>query len=241
MEQMTPAIAYLRCSAQHQVNGDSFERQSQAVSRLAAEQKLELIRFYREEATPGKTEAEDREAFQEMVSDLLKNCCRLVVVESLDRLAREYRVQEQLLIYLASKGIEVIAANTGENVTQALMGDPMRRCLVQIQGVLAELDKNMIVSRTRVARKRIKERLGRCEGNIPYGWINSGPTGEKQLIPNKSEQKVIELIRTLKERDRLHFTAIARILNQDKIPSRTGKQWYPVTVERIYRRERMRK
>ena len=37
-------------------------------------------------------------------------------VESLDRLAREYRIQEQMLIYLASKNINLIASNTGENV-----------------------------------------------------------------------------------------------------------------------------
>ena len=55
---------------------------------------------------------EERLAFQEMLGCLLGNGCRTIIVESLDRLAREYRIQEQILIYLSSKRISLVAANS---------------------------------------------------------------------------------------------------------------------------------
>ena len=166
---LTPAVAYLRVSGGGQLSGDGFTRQSSACVLCAAQQGYEITAEYYEEAVPGKTDMEGRPAFQEMVASLLGNGCRVIIVEGLDRLAREYRIQEQLIIYLASKGLTLISANTGENVTEAMMGDPMRRALVQIQGIFAELDKNMIVAKLAKARKRKRENGGKCEGRKPYG------------------------------------------------------------------------
>ena len=116
----------------------------------------------------GKKGEADRPAFQEMLSEILKDGVRTVVVEGLDRLAREYRIQETLLIYLASKGIDLISAGTKENVTEAIMADPMRKALVQIQGVFAELEKNLLVKKLRVARERKRKETGKCEGRKSY-------------------------------------------------------------------------
>ena len=72
------------------------------------------------------------------------------------------------MIYLASKGITLIAANTGENVTEAITSDPMRKAMVQMQGVFAELDKSMLVKKLRKARDRKRQETGRCEGPKPF-------------------------------------------------------------------------
>ena len=47
----------------------------------------------------GNTEMDARPAFMNMLADLLSNGCRTIIVERLDRLAREFRVQEELLLY----------------------------------------------------------------------------------------------------------------------------------------------
>lgn len=62
-----------------------------------------------------------------MVAAILRNGTKTVIIEGLDRLAREYRIQETLIIYLASKGIRLISARTEEDVTEAVMYDPMKR------------------------------------------------------------------------------------------------------------------
>jgi hypothetical protein len=63
-----------------------------------------IPRFYEEKGVSGTKGEEDRPAFQEMLTAILSNGVRAVIVERLDRLAREYVVQEQLLVYLAAKG-----------------------------------------------------------------------------------------------------------------------------------------
>jgi DNA invertase Pin-like site-specific DNA recombinase len=217
------AVGYLRCSGLGQISGDTWDRQSESIRAFAAD-KYTIEREYREEGVPGKTEHEDRPAFKEMVSDLLSNGCRTVIVESMDRLSREYRIQEQLLIYLASKGISLISANTGENITDAMMGDPMRRALVQIQGIFAELDKNMTVAKLSKARKRIRDKGKKCEGKKAFGFHSDKP----------EEKQTLTLMLALSK----HYSAawIALELNKRGIKPRSGKKWHPNSVARILNR-----
>ena len=93
-----------------------------------------------------------------LIRHFLKNGVRTVIIEGMDRLARELRVQEHLVIYLASKDIALISARTEEDVTAAVMGDPMKKALVQIQGVFAELEKSLLVKKLRTARERIRKK-----------------------------------------------------------------------------------
>ena len=102
-----------------------------------------------------------------MITAILANGVHVVIVESMDRLARELRIQETLLIYLASKGIDLISARTGENVTQAVKEDPLRKALVQIQGVFAELEKNQLVRRLKKGRERAKVERGDVRAGFP--------------------------------------------------------------------------
>lgn len=216
------AFGYLRVSGKSQLDGDGFERQRAAIQAYADAHNIRIVKWFEEQGVSGKTEAEARPAFQSMLSDILSNGCRTVLVESLDRLAREYRVQEQLLIYMASREIALISTNTGEDVTAALMGDPMRRALVQIQGIFAELDKNLLVAKLRKARQRVRRKDGRCEGRKPFG-------------ERDGEQKVISDIQKL-ARKGLNFTQIADKLNADAVRTRADGQWYPATVSRILAR-----
>jgi len=160
------AYAYLRVSGKGQIEGDGFKRQQQEIERYAAKAGIEIVKFYREEGISGTKSEEDRPAFQDMVSAILKNGVRTIVIEGLDRLAREYRVQESLLIYLASKGIDIHSARTEENLTESVESDPMKKALIQIQGVFAELEKNMLVKKLKTAREHKKETTGKCEGRM---------------------------------------------------------------------------
>ena len=126
-------------------------------------------RASREAGVSGVADETQRPAFQEMMTDISKNGVKTVIVESMDRLARELRIQETLLIYLASKGVDLISARTEENITQAVKDDPLKKALVQIQGVFAELEKNQLVRRLRKGRERKLAATGRCDGRKPYG------------------------------------------------------------------------
>ncbi len=219
---MSAVAGYMRCSGKGQIAGDTFDRQYDSIRNCAQDKNFEVDKFFREEAVAGKTDAEDRPAFQEMVAWMMSEGCRTAIVESLDRLAREYRVQEQLIIYLASKGLSLIAANTGENITDAMMGDPMRRALVQVQGIFAELDKNLLIAKLQKARQRKRDKGERVEGRKPYGFH-----------PHE-----VEVLARMKLMSAEHYTwtAIANELNEAGMMPRKGSKWFPATVGRILRR-----
>jgi len=161
------AFAYLRVSGKGQIDKDGFIRQEQTI-RNFAKSRFEIVQIFKDGGVSGTTDESNRPAFQEMMAEVLKNGVRTVIVEGLDRLARELRIQETMMIYLASKGVTMFSARTGENVTEAMMSDPMRKALVQMQGVFSELEKAMMVKKLRAARDRIRKKTGKCEGRRGY-------------------------------------------------------------------------
>jgi hypothetical protein len=63
--------------------------------------------------------------FTEMLADILSNGCRTIIVERLDRLARDLGIQNQLVVMLCSKGLTLISTDTQQDVTATFSGDPM--------------------------------------------------------------------------------------------------------------------
>ncbi len=219
------AYAYVRVSGKGQVQGDGFRRQEDAIRAFSKEARIAIEGVYREEGVSGTTTEDDRPAFQEMVTAILKNGVRTIVIESMDRLARELMIQESLLIYLASKGITLIVARTGENVTEAVMGDPMRKALVQMQGVFAELEKNLLVKKLRVARERVKKETGKCEGRKSIKELDADLLRKIKLLRRgKPGQK------------QLSFTKIAERLNQDGHTTVSGKPFTGYNIQKILQR-----
>ena len=160
-----------------------------------------------------------------MVRAIMTNGVNTIIVESLDRLAREYRIQEQLLIYLASKGIDLISANTAENVTEAIQDDPMKKAMIQMQGIFAELDKSLLVKKLRIAREKVKAETGKCGGAKRYG--EDSP--EEQAIIHKIKLKR----RPNKLGKRLSLQAVADWLNEQGIRTKRGSKWSAMQVQRV--------
>jgi len=221
------AVSYLRVSGKGQLEGSGLDRQADTIAAWAKHNTVEIVRAYREEGVSGTKDETTRPAFADMVTDLLSNCCRTIVVESLDRFARDLGVQMQLLAYITSKGLTLISASTGEDITAAVAEDPMRRAMVQMQGVFSELDKSLLVRKLRKGREAAKAETGVCEGRKPYG----AKPGEAEIVA-----RIVELRRKPIKGARLSFAAIAQRLNDDGVPTRTGGQWRPSVVGQILER-----
>jgi DNA invertase Pin-like site-specific DNA recombinase len=223
---MLKVYAYLRVSGQGQIEGHGFDRQLESIKHYAKKHGFEIVRVFQEQGVSGTKGEEHRPAFKEMISEILRNSVQTIIVESLDRLAREYRIQEQLLIYLVSKDIDLISATTDENVTEAIQSDPMKKAMVQIQGIFSELDKSLLVRKLRRARERVRKDSGKCEGAKRYGE------------DSEEEQAIIRKIRAYRRNKRgnrkgLTYQEIANRLNEDDIPTKRGKQWSPMQIYRI--------
>src|SRR5579862_9270590 len=162
----TKAYAYLRVSSAGQVDGDGFPRQRAAVEAYAKAHDMRIVRVFQEEGVSGTKDLENRPALQEMMLALLSNGVRTVLIEKLDRLARDLMIQEAVVGDMRKRGIELISVLEPDLCSD----DPSRKLVRQIFGAIAEYEKAMIVLKLRGARQRIKARKGRCEGSKPFGY-----------------------------------------------------------------------
>ncbi len=222
------AYGYVRVSGQGQLKGHGQDRQEEMIRDYSKANKVELVKVFNERVS-GVTDDTYREVFQEMISEILRNGVRTIIVEGLDRLAREYRIQETLLVYLVSKGITLINARTGENVTEAISSDPMRKALIQIQGVFAELEKNLLVKKLRLAREDIRKKRGKCEGKKGF---RDDPEYQTLLL-----EEIRKLRRKPRGGKRKTFVQVAEELNSmDGMGTFSGVPWTGPAVQNFMQR-----
>jgi DNA invertase Pin-like site-specific DNA recombinase len=213
---MTEAFGYLRVSGRGQLAGDGFPRQRDAIQRYANAHSMSIVRWFEERAICGATEWENRPAWSEMVQNL--NGVRTIIVERVERLARDLGVQEWILRDLKQRGVALVSA-TEEN----LDADPTRVLFRQMLGAIAQYDRAMTVLKLRAARKRVKAATGRCEGRKPFGEL----PGEAEIVSR------LQAMRS----GGLTFDRIAETLNAEGIETRfTGRRWFGSTVAKILRR-----
>lgn len=219
------AFSYLRVSDTSQVAGDGFPRQREAINRHAKLAGISIVREFAEEGKSGETAWAERPAFQDMVSAILDNGVRTIVVENLTRLARAYVIQDAILVFLASKNVSLISADTGEDITAAFHGDPMKKAIIQMQAVFSELEKNSLVRKLKAARSRKRLETGRCEGVKPFGT-------------RPGEAEAVERMRHLRRKPigkakRMSFAKIAEALQAEGFQTRGGRAWQASTVRDI--------
>jgi DNA invertase Pin-like site-specific DNA recombinase len=214
---MTKAFAYLRVSGKGQVDGDGFPRQSAAIKAYAASHSVKIVQEFREKGISGSNELENRPAFMEMLTALHADGVKLVLVESLGRLARDLMVQESIIHDLKRNGFEIVSVQEPDLCS----GDASRTLMRQIMGAFHQYEKTMIVSKLRGARQRMKANTGRCEGRKPFGH-------------HESEKAAIERMVALQTAG-MSTRAIAAQLNTEGVPTRTGKAWRDAVVGRILR------
>jgi DNA invertase Pin-like site-specific DNA recombinase len=212
---MTKAFAYLRVSGKGQVDGDGFPRQLAAIKGYAQSQGIKLVRAFREEGISGATDLENRPALLELLEALAANGTRLVLIEKLDRLARNLMVQETIIADIQKRGFELISVAEPD----LLQTDPSRVLMRQVFGAIAQYEKAMIVAKLRAARQRTKARTGRCEGRKPFGYY-------------EGEQQALDRMKALRGAG-LGFDRIADVLNTEGFKLRTGQRWWGRTINNI--------
>jgi DNA invertase Pin-like site-specific DNA recombinase len=222
------AVGYLRVSSKGQIKGHGFQRQCDEIQSYAKQNGYRIIEWYKEAYTGTK---EDRPEFMRMVEDLLSNGCRTIIIECMDRFGRRSMVTEQLLALLIRKDVAMISAMTGQNVTEDVQdeSDPWKKFIVQIQSNIAELDKRLLVRKLRKAREAKKVQTGRCEGRKPYGYF----PGEREIV-----KRIKQLHRKPRGEKRMGFRTIARKLNEEGVPTRSGAPWSGTLIKSILTRFR---
>ncbi len=209
---------YLRVSGKSQVEGDGFARQEAAIRAYAKAHDIKLVKVFKEEGVSGTKELAHRPAFLAMMEALHSNGVKLVLVESLSRLARDLMIQESILHDLKRHGFQLVSVAEPDLCSD----DPSRKLMRQIMGAFHEYEKQMIVVKLRGARQRTKIKNGSCEGRKPYGFY-----------PGETET-----LKRIKELDASGqtTTAIANRLRAEGRKTRSGGEWLQPTVSKIIKR-----
>lgn len=186
-----------------------------ACKAYAAKNDFKLVRVFREEGVSGAKDSASRPAFREMMLALLSNGVRTVIIERLDRLARDLMVQESMITEFKRHGFELISTMEPDLGST----DPSRVAFRQMIGVFSQFEKSNIVLKLRGARERIKARTGRCEGRKPYG-------------EHDGEQPILDSMKALRASG-MAVDTIAATLNAKGDKTRSGGLWFGSTVNKI--------
>jgi len=216
---MTRGYAYLRVSGKGQLEGDGFTRQRTAIQSYAKSHNIRVVKWFEEQGVSGTKDLENRPALQDMLVALHGDGVRLVLIEKLDRLARDLMIQETIIGDLRKHDFQIVSVAEPDLCSD----DPSRKLVRQVFGAIAEYERAMIVLKLRAARERMRKRTGSCEGRKPFGTR----PGEKEIIAR---------MKSLAEKG-LNFTEIADQLNREGVPTRAQGAWYPATISRILARE----
>lgn len=211
------AFGYVRVSGKGQVDGDGFPRQKAAIKSYADTHGIRIVRYYEELGVSGTKDLENRPALQDLMLALLSNGVKTILIEKLDRLARDLMVQETLIADFRKQGFEVVSAAEPDLCSD----DPTRVIMRQLFGIIAQYEKSTIVLKLRAARQRMRAKTGSCEGRKPYGH-------------REGEQAVIARIRELNAK--ANYSQIAATLNAEGVRTRSGGEWFPASVHRVLRR-----
>jgi DNA invertase Pin-like site-specific DNA recombinase len=163
---MTTACAYYRTSSATNVGADkdSLKRQQDACRAYASGAGVEIVQEYYDAAVSGTDALLDRPGFVAMMTYMMGNGARTILVENSGRFARDTVIALTGYEYLKKQGIELIAVDAPGQFTDDSDSAKM------IRGILAlvsAFEKDSLVTRMRKARERKRRETGRCEGRKP--------------------------------------------------------------------------
>lgn len=237
---MKRAIGYLRVSGTSQLDKDGEHRQRDVVHAFCKQHNLCLAFAVFEGAVSGTVEGMDRpqfgtvihhiegqdaiwdrECFGRISAETKEQHRPCIVVERLDRLARDLMVQEIMLKECRERGIQVYAADQGLIDLASNDIDPTRKLFRQMMGAIAEWEKSALVAKLRVARERKKAETGRCSGPLPYCRTEEG-------------HHIVACINNFKHTRGLSYAQIAERLNEGGYKTQFGKRFTRTAVIKLY-------
>jgi DNA invertase Pin-like site-specific DNA recombinase len=162
----TTAVAYFRTSSATNVGAekDSLPRQQAAVQAYAKAHKLAIVHEFYDAAVSGADPVMERAGFADMLTYLLGNGARIVLVENASRFARDLAVQIAGHDLLKSHGIALVPVDAPTHFQDET---PTATMVRSILGAVSQFEKEALVLKLRKARERKRQATGRCEGAKP--------------------------------------------------------------------------
>ncbi len=221
-------VAYFRVSTKAQdLSHLGLEGQEETVRQYCLKNNLNLITSYTEVETSTKHTLENRPILQKALGHC-KRIGAILIIAKLDRLARSVYVTS----LLHKSGIEFVCVDM-----------PMAsRLTIQIMAAVAEQEAKSISERTSTALKALKARgvkLGshrpECAKNLSLVAAQQGRkigSATNRQIKKEAYADLLPEIISLRKGG-MSQKEIARFLNIRGDTTRTGCQFYPITISRL--------
>jgi DNA invertase Pin-like site-specific DNA recombinase len=157
------AVGYTRVSRED----ENIENQVFEIQRFAEQSGITLVGVFKDVGVSGAKPAMERDGFKQMLSVLeTLPTVRTIVVLDLTRLGRDMIDVLNTYRYLTERGYDILFVKHPElNITQASpLGETIRKAIIAVLSIVAEMERAFIRERTKVAIARAKaqgKRVGR--------------------------------------------------------------------------------
>lgn len=221
MAEMSQYIAYYRVSTARQgKSGLGLDAQRHAVeSYLASSSGLVLAEYVEVESGRRK----DRQELKRAIDHARVTRSKLVIAK-LDRLARNVSFTAALM----DSGVEFVCCDNPQ----------ANRFTIHILAALAEMEAEMISSRTKAALDEAKRRGVRL-GNPRLGLVRGSPAAANVAWKRLTQQRADSYLGLVLEAHRGGASTLQQVadyLNRRGALTPAGCMWYPATVARLLRR-----
>jgi len=213
---MKTAAIYARVSSDKQREENTIASQTAALVAFAREQQFEVPQEWVFE-DDGYSGASLIRPGLERVRDLAaEGLIQAILVYAPDRLSRRYAYQILLIEEFARAGVETLFVRAPRGST------PEDELLVQFQGMIAEYERAQILERSRRG-KRHRARQGEVSvlSGAPFGYrfIRKTDHSAAYYQIDEEQARVVRRVFELYSVEGLSIGAIARLLNEQAIPT----------------------
>ena len=214
--------AYCRVSTDSDEQLDSLENQKLFFSEFAKNNNLKLIKIYADEGISGK-QMKNRTEFLQMLNDAKLDIFDMVVVKDISRFARNTVDFLNSIRELKAIGVEVKFLSNN----QTILGDS--EFILTIFSAMAQEESANLSKRVKFGKK-----INASKGRVPTKVYGYDRINNFELKPSENEKAVVLKIFDLYVNEGYGASKIAKILNDEKIPTKLNAEaWIPRTIRRI--------
>jgi site-specific DNA recombinase len=157
----------------------------------------------------------DRPHLIKLIEQVKKGSISKILVTKLDRISRRLKHLLDLIDLFEEHKVSFISISESFDTNT-----PSGRLTLQVLGAVAEFERERI-------RERVFENM--LHGANHGKWLTQSPYGydliNKELVINENESKIVRRVFDLYLNSGFGFYTIAKLLNEDGIPSKQKKEW----------------